>query len=68
MYALMQLGLDVPSSVIHELFEEWDSDGSESINLRELAITLNSKSIVKPLSHVVRQPPIKLEPYACYPC
>ena len=62
MYAPMQLGLDVRSSVIYELFEEWDSDGSASINLRELAVTLNSKSIIKPLSHVVRQPPIRLEP------
>ena len=48
----VQLGLDVPSAVIRELFEEWDVDQSECITFKEISKTLNSKAIIKPLSHV----------------
>ena len=49
---LRALGLDVPSKVIVELFSEWDGDGSGELSLKELARTLNSNAIIKPLSHV----------------
>lgn len=48
----MQLGLDVASHHIVQIFEEWDADMSRNISLKELAQVLKSKAIMRPLSHV----------------
>lgn len=62
---LRALGLDVPSPVIHGLYEGWDNDGSGRLTLKELAEVLNMSTIIKPCVRQDDQRPPRSTPALC---